>query len=220
MKAIIDAENSHKANIVVCRLVGFWCAQPCHYRLGDKIRIVSVSMGARLLQGHTEVNAIGMVIESAFSDEENKVIMNLVEELHQETTNPSIKSLVAEVDNQVIGYVSYSPIFLKSDTGISGYILAPLAVSPEHQKQGVGSNLINAGIDMLTKDGVGVLLVYGDPAYYGKFGFKEEIGHSFVPPYTLQYPFGWTGMMLNETPVPKQPIQFECVAALSKPDLW
>ena len=75
---------------------------------------------------------------------------------------------------------------MKSDTGISGYILAPLAVSSEHQKQGVGSNLINAGIDMLTKDGVGVLLVYGDPAYYGKFGFKEEIGHSFVPPYTLQ----------------------------------
>ena len=75
----------------------------------------------------------------------------------RETTSPSIKSLVAEVDNQVIGYVSYSPIFLKSDSSISGYILAPLAVSPEHQKQGVGSNLINAGIDMLTKDGVGVL---------------------------------------------------------------
>jgi predicted N-acetyltransferase YhbS len=79
--------------------------------------------------------------------------MNLVQELHQETTSPSIKSLVAEVDNQVIGYVSYSPIFLKSDSSISGYILAPLAVSPEHQKQGVGSNLIKSGIDMLTKDG-------------------------------------------------------------------
>jgi len=40
-------------------------------------------------------------------------------------------------------------------------------------------------------------LVLGDPAYYGRFGFKEEIGHSFLPPYTLQYPFGWTGMMLK-----------------------
>ena len=132
----------------------------------------------------------------------------------------SIKSLVAEVDNQVIGYVSFSPIFLKSDSSISGYIIAPLAVSPEHQKQGVGSNLIKSGIDMLTKDAIGVLLVYGDPAYYGRFGFKEEIGQSFVPPYTLQYPFGWTGLMLNDTPVPEQPIQFECVAALSKPELW
>ena len=114
----------------------------------------------------------------------------------------------------------FSPIFLKSNSSIVGYILAPLAISPEHQKQGVGSNLIDAGTDMLTKDGVNVLLVYGDPAYYGRFGFEEEIGHSFVTPYTLQYPFGWTGMMLNDTPVPEQPIQFECVSALSKPDLW
>ena len=177
-------------------------------------------MDARLSQGHTDVNAICMVIETAFSDEENTVIMNLVEELHQETTSPSIKSLVAEVDNQVIGYVSYSPIFLKSDSGIGGYILAPLAVSPEHQKQGVSSNLINAGIDMLTENGVGAVLVYGDPDYYGRFGFNAEIGLSFVPPYSLQYPFGWTGIMLNDTPVPEQPIQFDCVAALSKPELW
>ena len=168
----------------------------------------------------TDLDSILKVIESAFSDEENKVIMNLVQELHQETTSPSIKSLVAEVDNQVIGYVSYSPIFLKSDSSISGYILAPLAVSPEHQKQGLGSNLIKSGIDMLTKDGVGVLMVYGDPNYYGKFGFKEEIGHSFVPPHQLQYPFGWTGMMLNETVMPNEQIQFKCVSALSKPELW
>ena len=153
-------------------------------------------MNIRLAQ-ETDLDSILKVIETAFSDEENKVIMKLVQKLHQETTSPSIKSLVAELDNQVIGYVSYSPIFLKSDPSISGYILAPLAVSPEHQKQGIGSNLINAGIDMLTRDGADVLLVYGDPAYYGRFGFREEIGHSFVPPYALQYPFGWTGMMLN-----------------------
>ena len=176
-------------------------------------------LNIRLAQ-EADLNTTQKIIETAFSDEENKVIMNLVQELHQETTSPSIKSLVAEVNNQVIGYVSYSPIYMKSNSNISGYILAPLAVSPEHQKQGVGSNLIKSGIDMLTKDGAGVLLVYGDPAYYGRFGFREEIGHSFVPPYTLQYPFGWTGMMLNDTLVPEQPIQFECVSALSQPDLW
>jgi putative acetyltransferase len=116
--------------------------------------------------------------------------------------------------------VSFSPIFLKSDIGISGYILAPLAVSPEHQKIGVGSNLIKSGIDMLAKDDVGVVLVYGDPDYYGRFGFREDIGSSFIPPYPLQYPFGWTGMMLNGTAVPNTPIKCECVAALSKSELW
>jgi hypothetical protein len=34
-----------------------------------------------------------------------------------------------------------------------------------------------------------------------------------MPPYPLKYPFGWTGMMLNETPLPDTPIQFNCVAA-------
>ncbi len=168
----------------------------------------------------TDLESILKVIENAFSDEDNKVIMNFVAELSTETTSPPIKSLIAEVDNQVIGYVSYSPIFLRSHSSISGYILSPLAVSPKHQKQGVASNLIKSGIDMLIKDGAGVLLVYGDPDYYGRFGFIEKIGHAFVPPYPLEYPFGWTGMMLNGTSVPNEPIKFDCVAALSKPDLW
>ena len=176
-------------------------------------------MNIRLAQ-ETDFDSILKVIETAFSDEENKLIMNLVVELSEETTSPSIKSLVAEVDNQVIGYVSFSPIFLKSDSSISGYILAPLAVVPKHQKKWIGSNLIKSGIDILTENGVGVVLVYGDPDYYGRFGFKAEIGLSFVPPYSLQYPFGWTGMMLNETSIPEQPIHFDCVAALSKPELW
>ena len=51
-------------------------------------------------------------------------------------------------------------------------------------------------------------------------GFVKEIGHSFLPPYPLQYPFGWTGMMLNGTAVPDMPVKFDRVAALSKPDLW
>ena len=176
-------------------------------------------MNIRLAQ-ETDLDSILKVIETAFSDEENKLIMNLVVELSEETTSPSIKSLVAEVDNQIIGYVSFSSIFLKSDSSISGYILAPLAVAPKHQKKWIGSNLIKSGIDMLTENGVGVVLVYGDPDYYGRFGFKAEIGLSFVPPYSLQYPFGWTGMMLNETSIPEQPTQFACVSALSKPDLW
>jgi len=176
-------------------------------------------MNIRFAQ-ETDLESILKVIETAFSDEENKVIMNLVQGLHQETTSPSIKSLVVEDENQILGYVSYSPIFLKSNSSISGYILAPLAVSPEHQKQGIGSNLIKSGIDILTNDGAGVLLVYGDPNYYGRFGFNEEIGRIFIPPYSLDYPFGWTGMMLSGTAIPEQTIQFDCVSSLSNPDLW
>ena len=176
-------------------------------------------MNIRLAQ-ETDLDSIQKIIKTSFSDEENKVITNIVAELAKETAIHPIKSLIAEVDNQVIGYVSYSPIFLRSDANISGYILAPLAVSPEHQKQGVGTNLIKSGIDLLVKDGVNVLLVYGDPDYYGRFGFQKKTACSFMPPYPLEYPFGWLGVVLNETAIPNIIIKFECVAALSKPDIW
>lgn len=160
------------------------------------------------------------VIEAAFPVEESKIIAELAAELCRDVTRPAIKSLVAEREDKLVGYVSFSPIYLASGTDASGYILSPLAVSPEFQKQGVGSSLIKRGTDLLAEDGVGVLLVYGDPSYYGRFGFKEEVGRSFVPPYPLAYPFGWTGMMLNDAKAPNSPTKFECVAALSKADLW
>ena len=65
----------------------------------------------RLAQ-ETDLDSIQKVVATAFSDEENKVIMNLVQELSR-NTSPSIKSLVAEVDNQVIGYVSYQSNILE-----------------------------------------------------------------------------------------------------------
>ena len=73
---------------------------------------------------------------------------------------------------------------------------------------------------MLTQDGACVLLVYGDSNYYGRFGFKKETGDAFIPPYPLKYLFGWAGMMLNGNRIPNEPINFNCVMALSKSDLW
>jgi len=168
----------------------------------------------------TDLASIQTVIEAAFATEENKLIRHLSADLFKETTRPPIKSLIAELGGKLIGYVCYSPVFLKSTSGVSGYILSPLAVSREYQSQGVGTALINSGIDMRTKDGVGVLLVYGDADYYQKFGFKEEIGRLFFPPYPLTYPVGWMGMTLNAITTPDTPTKFECVSALSKPALW
>ena len=53
-----------------------------------------------------------------------------------------------------------------------------------------------------------------------KFGFKEEIGRLFVPPYPLKYPAGWTGMTLDARTTPDTPSKFESVSALSNPALW
>lgn len=168
----------------------------------------------------TDRTSIQKIVVAAFSEEENKVIVKLVDDLFLETFRPPIRHLVAEIDNQVIGYVAYSPICLEAGASMTGYILAPLAVSPEHQHGGVGSSLIKRGIEILSKEGADVLLAYGDPKYYERFGFEKESARSFVPPYPLEYPFGWLGMMLKGADAPKSPIKFECVQSLHKSELW
>ena len=178
-----------------------------------------VKLNIRAAQA-TDRTSIQKIVTAAFSEGEDKVIVKLVDDFFSETPRPPIKALVAEADNQVIGYVAYSPIYLEAGASMIGYILSPLAVSPEHQHGGVGSSLVKSGIEILSKEGVDVLLVYGDPKYYERFGFEKESARSFVPPYPLEYPFGWLGMMLKGVDAPKSPIKFECVQSLNKSELW
>ena len=167
-----------------------------------------------------DLPSIQNVIKTSFPIEENKLINILAKELSDEISTPPVKSFIAEIDSKIIGYVSFSPIFFKLNTNISGYILSPLAVYSNNQKQGIGTKIVNFGIDELTKKGVHVLLVYGDPGYYKRFGFNEDIGKSFVPQYNLKYPFGWLGIKLNSYAAPISPIEFKCIDALNKQELW
>lgn len=168
----------------------------------------------------TDLNPIQRVIEAAFSQNESKVISKFTAELLSEVSTPLIKSLVAELEDEVVGFVSFSPIFLNSPANINGYILAPLAVSPKNQKKGIGSKLIKKGIHLLSKDKVDILLVYGDPNYYGRFGFKKQTARPFIPPFPLTYDSGWQGVTLSNREVKNTSIPFSCVNALNNPDLW
>ena len=178
-----------------------------------------MKMNIRLAQ-KTDLSPIQKIVVGAFPDTENQTIARLVASLFSENSHPPIQSFVAEIDNQIIGYVSYSPIFIKSNTHMTGFILAPLAVPIDHQGKGVGTALINRGTEALSNDGVNILLVYGDPAYYGRFGFQPEIARLFVPPYPLKYPFGWLGMKLKEANMPQSPIKFDPVPPLHQSELW
>lgn len=185
----------------------------------DKNLHRKVKLNIRVAQA-TDWASIQKIVLAAFSEEENKAIVKLVAGLFSEASRPPIRHLVAEIDNQAIGYVAYSPIYPEAGASLTGYILSPLAVSPEHQHGGVGSSLVKSGIEILSKATVDVLLVYGDPKYYERFGFEKESARSFVPPYPLEYPFGWLGMMLNGVDAPKSHIKFECVQSLNKSELW
>ncbi len=87
--------------------------------------------------------------------------------------NPVI-SLVAEADGAVVGHVMFTPVTWAEHPTLALMGLAPLAVAPAHQRQGVGSALVHAGLEACREAGYGAVAVVGHPAYYPRFGFVRS----------------------------------------------
>lgn len=81
-----------------------------------------------------------------------------------------------------VGHVGSSMCGIDGHAGLAG-MLAPFAVHPDHQRQGVGSALVHKGFDRLRDKGINQAYVLVDPEYYGRFGFKSD--GSVAPPYKL-----------------------------------
>ncbi len=100
-------------------------------------------------------------------------------------------SLVAEIDENVVGHVAFSPVTI-SDGSPDWYGLGPVSVLPQHQRQGIGTALIREGLSLLkARGGKGCVLV-GPPAYYQRFGFRNlsSLTLEGVPPEVfLALPF-------------------------------
>jgi putative acetyltransferase len=87
-------------------------------------------------------------------------------------------SLVAVVDDEVVGHVAFSPV--TTEGGETGLGLGPLAVLEVHRCQGIGAHLVRAGLLGCKTADYGWAVVLGDPAYYSRFGFQvaREFGLS------------------------------------------
>jgi putative acetyltransferase len=85
---------------------------------------------------------------------------------------PGLISLVAVEDGRIIGHILFSPVTLKRtrDT-ISGMGLGPMAVLPEYQRRGIGTDLVRHGLARLREEGCPFVIVLGHPDYYPRFGF-------------------------------------------------
>ena len=156
----------------------------------------------------------------AFPEEEGRLIAELAGNLLSEESDPTTVTLVAEIDGEVVGHVAFSPVYAGGQKKCLGYILAPLAVKPKYHNSGIGSKLTKDGIARLSEMGINLFLVYGDPDYYGRFGFGAEAASGFVPPYELKYPFGWLAFLRSQGGGVEQPVQLSCVESLRTPELW
>jgi putative acetyltransferase len=81
-------------------------------------------------------------------------------------------SLVAVLDEQVVGHIFFSPVSIESEGDVlTAMGLAPMAVLPEYQKQGIGGRLVREGLRECQRIGHAVVVVLGHPDYYPRFGF-------------------------------------------------
>jgi putative acetyltransferase len=93
-------------------------------------------------------------------------------------------SLVAEFDGRVVGHVLFSELAIVGDARrVAGLALAPLAVLPEVQSRGVGSELVRRGLEECRRAGHAIVLVVGHPSYYPRFGFSAELARPLETPY-------------------------------------
>jgi putative acetyltransferase len=86
-------------------------------------------------------------------------------------------SLVATIDDRVVGHILFTPVTIEPPVNRRVAGLAPMAVRPEHQRSGIGSQLIREGLDQCRQHGYSAVVVLGHPEYYPRFGFVPA--HTF-----------------------------------------
>jgi putative acetyltransferase len=97
-----------------------------------------------------------------------------------------VLSLAAWAEREPVGHVAFSRLAVP-DTEARGVALAPLAVKPSFQRQGIGAALVREALSVLASAGEDIVLVLGDPAYYGRFGFAAAAAQAFRTPYDGPY---------------------------------
>ena len=143
-----------------------------------------------------DIDAIVSMYPQAFPDED------LVPVVRKLLAEPEVAlSLVAMVDDLVVGHVVFTTCAVEG-SNLRASLLAPLAVAPAFRRQGIGSEIVRAGLQRLTDSGVGGVFVLGDPAYYSRFGFVPD--STVQPPYPLpaEWYTAWQSQYLGETTQP------------------
>ncbi|HEV7904323.1 MAG TPA: N-acetyltransferase [Pyrinomonadaceae bacterium] len=120
-----------------------------------------------------DVPAVRQLNELAFGRTEEASLVDAL----RASAHPRV-SLVAVENGEVVGHIFFSPVTIQPEESITTTAtagaamgLAPMAVLPQHQKRGVGSRLVRAGLRACLNLGCAVVVVLGHPEYYPRFGF-------------------------------------------------
>jgi len=117
-------------------------------------------------------DAIGAVVEAAFGSPAEAL---LVERIRASDGYRAELALVADLDGAVVGHVMISDAELHTPDAVRRLaMLSPLAVSPAHQKEGIGGELVGTACQLAADAGEALVVLEGSPVYYGRFGFEPS----------------------------------------------
>ncbi len=123
--------------------------------------------------------AIRQVNDAAFG---GTIESDLVDNLRIEGV--VLLSLVAEYREGLVGHALFSRMWIEASAGVLPAVaLAPVAVSPPYQRQGIGGRLITYGLGAMRDAGERIVIVLGHPDYYPRFGFSTERARRLASPF-------------------------------------
>ncbi len=97
----------------------------------------------------------------------------LIERIRESNNHVPELSLIAEIDDKIVGHIFFSKITIVGDSTYDSLALAPMAVTPEYQRKGIGSKLVAKGLEKGKELGFNSIIVLGHKDYYPKFGFQR-----------------------------------------------
>ncbi|MFJ1705219.1 GNAT family N-acetyltransferase [Kitasatospora sp. NPDC088346] len=95
---------------------------------------------------------------------------------------PDLSVVAVDERDLIVGHVLLTRLRVGDGQGLS---LAPVAVAPEWQRKGVGTALVRAALEAATTAGERLVVVLGDPGYYGRFGFEPASRHRISGPFEV-----------------------------------
>lgn len=169
----------------------------------------------------SERQVILSVERAAFGSNEEA---DLVSGLLDDVSAKPLLSLLAFRENRATGHILFTRAVLTPEPQVSlkASILAPLAVMPEDQKQGVGGKLIERGLDVLSDAGVDLVFVLGYPDYYTRHGFEPAgvLGFDATYPIPPKNVDAWMVRALRPGAIGRYGGRVICADVLNKPAYW
>jgi len=168
----------------------------------------------------TDLNDVLLIERLAFGHDKEA---ELVRALLDDHSAKPVLSLLAFKKERAVGHILFTAARLSDTKEIAPIvILAPLAIVPDAQKQGIGGKLIEQGLGLLSESGVGLVFVLGHPEYYPRYGFKPAGHLGFEAPYPIpdEHADAWMVQALRSGVIGTGRGRVICADALHQPEHW